>query len=171
MCTEPVVYFEDAGDEHDERDVEGESGGGAGAVHRVDLVAIAGYGAGRDTGLLSVWCLARWDGGEVQYWRDVLHDLINEAHLGCLRRCGASALLYGRRGAVRSERCGTRRNPSRWMTSSFPRLTCSFLPRSQAVIKAQATSCQMRVVEATAARGRVQNGKRRAGNFHAAGRR
>lgn len=46
MCAEPVVYFEDAGDEHDERNIEGEAGRAARAVHRVDLVAITGDGAG-----------------------------------------------------------------------------------------------------------------------------
>lgn len=43
--TEPVVDFEYAGDEHDERDVEGEACRAARAVHAVDLVAIAGYRA------------------------------------------------------------------------------------------------------------------------------
>lgn len=33
VCAEPVVYFEDAGDEHDEGDVEREAGGAAGPVH------------------------------------------------------------------------------------------------------------------------------------------
>ena len=45
---EPVVYFEDTGDEHNERDVEGEAGRAAGAVHAVDLVAIASDWAGRN---------------------------------------------------------------------------------------------------------------------------
>jgi hypothetical protein len=45
---EPVEDFEDGGDEHYERDVEGEASGGARAVHRVDLVAIAGYGGEGD---------------------------------------------------------------------------------------------------------------------------
>lgn len=52
MRAEPVVYFEDAGEQHDQRDVQGEAGGRARAVHRVDLVAIAGYRGRGDTR----WC-------------------------------------------------------------------------------------------------------------------
>ena len=48
---EPVEYFEDAGDEHDEGDVEREAGGAARAVDAVDLVGIAGDGAGGDAGV------------------------------------------------------------------------------------------------------------------------
>jgi hypothetical protein len=71
-------------------------------VHRVDLVAIAGYGAGRDTGLLLVWRLTRWNGGEVQDGRNVLHNLINEAHLGCLESLWRSDFVMraSRRGTV-----------------------------------------------------------------------
>ena len=40
--SEPVDEFEDAGGEHYEGDVEGETGGGAGAVDGVDLVGVGG---------------------------------------------------------------------------------------------------------------------------------
>jgi hypothetical protein len=78
---EPVEDFEDRGDEHDERDVEGEAGGRPRAVHAVDLVAIAGYGAGGDAGIgVSVgggfvWCEGVQDG------RDVRHNGADEEHL------------------------------------------------------------------------------------------
>lgn len=53
--TEPVEEFEDGSGEHYERDVEGEAGGGAGAVDRVDLVGVGGYrGADEAVLLLAV---------------------------------------------------------------------------------------------------------------------
>jgi len=43
-CSDPVEYLEDRGDQHDERDIEREAGGGAGTMDGVDLVSIAGNG-------------------------------------------------------------------------------------------------------------------------------
>jgi hypothetical protein len=79
---EPIVYFEYTGDEHNERDIEGETGGGARAVHRVDLVAIAGYWRCCDAGNSKLVCNYQ-DGDhiDVQYRRDILHNLIEYAHL------------------------------------------------------------------------------------------
>ena len=45
---EPVEDLEDAGDEHNQGDIEGEAGRAAGAVDAVDLVGIAGDGARGD---------------------------------------------------------------------------------------------------------------------------
>lgn len=50
LGAEPVVNLEDAGDQHNQGDIEREAGGAARAVHGVDLVAIAGDGAGCDAG-------------------------------------------------------------------------------------------------------------------------
>jgi len=79
---EPVVDLQDAGDEHDERNVEGEAGGAAGSVHAVDLVAIAGDGTRRDAGcwLLETERLRRC--GVVQDGCDVLHNGADEEHVG-----------------------------------------------------------------------------------------
>lgn len=80
MCAEPVVHFENTGNEHDERDVEREAGGRARAVHRVDLVAITGDGAGCDAGGGLVCGMCRAGVGEVQYRRYILHDVVDDAH-------------------------------------------------------------------------------------------
>lgn len=85
---EPVVDFKDAGDEHDEGDVEGEAGGAACAVHRVDLVAIAGYRAG---------CYE--DGRYVLYYcADEEHDCV------AVRRGGRSGVRGRRTTRYCSER-------------------------------------------------------------------
>lgn len=49
-CAEPVEDFEKGRDEHDKWDVEGEAGGGFGAVDAVDLVGIGSYGRDDETG-------------------------------------------------------------------------------------------------------------------------
>lgn len=78
---EPVEDFEHGGDEHDERNVEREAGGRARAVHRVDLVAIRGYGGHGDARRRAR--LAWWEKGwrrDVQYRRNVFDDLIEDPH-------------------------------------------------------------------------------------------
>lgn len=82
---EPVEHLEDAGDEHDERNVEREAGAAARAVHRVDLVAIAGDGAGGDAGGGLATTRVQWarrvEGGG-QNGRNVLHHDADEAAHG-----------------------------------------------------------------------------------------
>lgn len=107
---EPVVHFKDAGDEHDERNIEGEAGRAAGAVHAVDLVAIAGDWAGRDAvNALVYWRQmwirrARW--GSVQDGCNVLHNGADEEHGGSVRsyarrrRCRVVARNSGRNGPM-----------------------------------------------------------------------
>ena len=81
MRAEPVVYFEDAGEQHDQRDVEGEAGGRACAVHRVDLVAIAcDRGCGDTVEGVNVWWVEYMREDE-QYRRNVLDDFIDETHV------------------------------------------------------------------------------------------
>ena len=51
----PVEDFEDGGCEHDEGDVEGEAGGGAGAVDGEDLVRVRGYGGEDEAAVVLVF--------------------------------------------------------------------------------------------------------------------
>ena len=50
-CSDPIEYFEDRGEKHDERDIEREAGGGSSTMDGVDLVGIAGDGRRDDTGV------------------------------------------------------------------------------------------------------------------------
>lgn len=79
---EPVVDFQDAGDEHDERNVEGEAGGAAGSVHAVDLVAIAGNRTRRDTACCLLETERLKGCGVVQDGCDVPHNGADEEHVG-----------------------------------------------------------------------------------------
>ena len=84
VCAKPIEDFENACNEHDERDIEGEAGGAARAVHRVDLIAIAGDGARGDAGDTRLSAHATSNGKsrrDIQYWRNVLHDIIDKAHV------------------------------------------------------------------------------------------
>ena len=93
---EPVEDLEDAGDQHDEGDVEREAGRAARPVHRVDLVAIAGDGARGD----AVACVSARVAQvarrrrSIQNGRNVLHHGAQEVAHGvtwvtACRRCGA----------------------------------------------------------------------------------
>lgn len=80
MGAEPVVDFQDASDEHDERDVEGEAGRAAGPMHAVDLVAIAGDWTRRDAASSVLDRRGLTGCGGVQNGCDVLHNSADEEH-------------------------------------------------------------------------------------------
>jgi hypothetical protein len=105
---EPVVDFQDAGDEHDERDVEGEAGRAAGSVHAVDLVAIAGdwtccYAAGGALEAGKGWrIVGAYNTGAMFFTMALMKNM---AMVGCLARRYTSERRWSCRNPSRSPRC------------------------------------------------------------------
>ena len=50
----PIEDFKDGGRQHDERDVEGKAGGGAGTIHGEDLVRVRCYGRENEAATTSI---------------------------------------------------------------------------------------------------------------------